>query len=417
MIINKYAMKQKTVLICVVAIFTGFFSSCKDENSAPLSKEKITGYIQKGPFLNGTSISFSELKTDFSQTGKVFTSQITDNMGTFELNNLELSSPFLEIKADGFYFNEVKGATSGSQITLFALADISNTNSLNVNILSTLEKARVLKLVADGKSFTDAKKKALEEILAIFSLSKTDIRNSELLDINKSGDDNAILLAISVILQGYRSEAELSELLANMSADLRDDGKLDNELLQTSLISHAKFLNTSTIRENLVKRYIEVGGSIQIPEFEKYISQFIENSNFTAVSMITYPESVEGILNVLNENNVDFAVSNLDKDEYYSFAADTPNGISLKIKMEYLEGGDPLFKTYGLWAFRWESGTNWKNTTYDGTSGSQIFEIVESGKPGRLKMLFMSGGGAKIRISYYENGSEVVSHSKIITVD
>ena len=47
---------------------------------------------------------------------------------------------------------------------------------------------------------------------------------SEYLDISQPGDKNAILLAISVILQGYLSVAELSELLANITTDIREDG-------------------------------------------------------------------------------------------------------------------------------------------------------------------------------------------------
>jgi len=49
------------------------------------------------------------------------------------------------------------------------------------------------------------------------------IPDSELLDITKSGDNNAILLAVSLILQGFRSEAELTELLAAISNDIRTD--------------------------------------------------------------------------------------------------------------------------------------------------------------------------------------------------
>lgn len=207
-------MKPISLFICLLAVCILFLPSCKDDSPEVLTKSKLSGFIQKGPFLNGTSVSISELKQDLSQTGKVFSSQIKDNQGSFELTNLQLSSPNVELKADGFYFNEVTGVVSTSQLTLYALADVTNISSLNVNVISTLEKARVENLVAGGLSFADAKKKALSEILAIFSISKSDIQSSELLDINKSGDDNAILLAISAILQGYRSEAELSELLA-----------------------------------------------------------------------------------------------------------------------------------------------------------------------------------------------------------
>lgn len=297
-------MKPISLFICLLAVCILFLPSCKDDSPEVLTKSKLSGFIQKGPFLNGTSVSISELKQDLSQTGKVFSSQIKDNQGSFELTNLQLSSPNVELKADGFYFNEVTGVVSTSQLTLYALADVTNISSLNVNVISTLEKARVENLVAGGLSFADAKKKALSEILAIFSISKSDIQSSELLDINKSGDDNAILLAISAILQGYRSEAELSELLANLSADISTDGKLDSETLGTALISHAKFLNPLKIRENLENRYQEIGTTAQVPAFEKYIAQFIEKSTFKTVSLITYPEMLDGVLNILNVSNL-----------------------------------------------------------------------------------------------------------------
>ncbi|HAH25248.1 MAG TPA: hypothetical protein DCL77_16080 [Prolixibacteraceae bacterium] len=273
-------MKTTSFIACIFVLFILSFSSCNDEvNTEIITKEKLSGFIQKGPFLNGTSILISELNPNLYQTGKLFSSQIMDNEGTYELTNLQLSSPYVQLKADGFYFNEVTGETSKSQITLFALADISNTSTMNVNVLTTLEKGRVEKLVAGRLSFSKAKRQAMQEILAIFNMKKGDMQRSELLDINKPGDDNAILLAISSILQGFRSEAELSELLANISADISPDGKLDNEDLRSSLISQAKYLNNVTIRENMDNRYHEIGGTVQIPEFEKYITQFIAISN------------------------------------------------------------------------------------------------------------------------------------------
>lgn len=403
-------------LICtLMSVSLLFFSSCNNETPEALPTLKLSGFVQKGPFLNGTSVSVSELKQDLSQTGKVFTSQIKDNLGTFELSGIQLASSFVELRANGFYYNEVTGMVSNAQLTLNGLADVSNINTLNVNVLSTLEKARVEKLVSAGLSFAEAKKKAMEEILAVFSLSKTDIRRSELLDINKSGDDNGILLAVSSILQGYRSEAELSELLANLSADISPDGKLDSEALKTSLISHAKYLNSAKIRQNLVNRYNEIGAAIQIPEFEKYITQFIGKSTYKAMSLLTYPETVDGVLNILNENNTSFISYKTDFGRYYSFSALAPKGMTLKIKLEFITGGESGFG--GYWAFRMESDTNWKNTIYDGQLNSQIFEVVEPGKQSNLKVLFMSGNETKIRISYFENNNEIATRTRIITVN
>ena len=412
-------MKTTSIIACISFLFVLSFSSCNEEVSPEIiTKEKLSGFIQKGPFLNGTTILISELTQDLSQTGKLFSSQIKDNEGTFELANVKLSSPFVEFKADGFYFNEVMGETSKSQITLFALADVTNTSTLNVNVLTTLEEARVKTLLAGGLSFTEAKKKAIEEILAIFSLSKSDMQRSEMLDINKSGDDNAILLAISAILQGYRSEAELSELLANMSADISTDGKLDSEVLGTSLISQARYLNATQIKKNLVTRYNEIGATLQIPEFEKYIAQFIEKSTFKTVCLITYPETIDGGLNLLNEKNLifpsGFGGPPPSTTPYSYLSANTIKGMSLKIKLEYIEGGN---QTIGYWGYNPAAGSNWIATQYDFVNNSQIFTILESGKPGNLRISFPEVKGIKIRISYFENNDLVASRTRIITVN
>ena len=66
--------------------------------------------------------------------------------------------------------------------------------------------------------FTSAKAQAQQEVLAAFNLTSSAIGNSETLDISQSGEGNAILLAVSVILQGNRSEAQLTELLATLSS-------------------------------------------------------------------------------------------------------------------------------------------------------------------------------------------------------
>ncbi len=406
---------MKTVfLIALIAFALAFVSCSKNDSPEIIVKSQLTGYVQKGPFLNGTSVSVSELNSDLSQTGKVFSAQIKDNSGTFELSNLQLSSPYISLKSDGFYFNEVSGEVSTSQLTLYALADVKDISTLNVNVISTLEKARVEKLIADGLSFAAAKKQAMNEILAVFSMSKSDIQNSELLDISKSGDDNAILLAISVILQGYHSEAQLSELLANLSGDLSSDGKLDNEALGTELITQAISLNPAKIRKNLEERYSGIGSTAQIPDFEKYLTQFIQNTSFVPVSLITYPESVDGVLNILNDNNTSFISYNTDFGRYYSFSAVTPKGVSLKIKMEYIEGGGD--SPYA-WAYWMESDTNWKQTVYDSINRLQYFEVVEAGKQSTLKVQFLLGSNTKIRISYFENNNEVVTRSRVITVN
>ena len=65
-----------------------------------------------------------------------------------------------------------------------------------------------------GLTFAAAKTQAQTEILSFFNIDNVTLGNSETLDISKSGDGNAVLLAISAMLQSDKTEAELTELLS-----------------------------------------------------------------------------------------------------------------------------------------------------------------------------------------------------------
>lgn len=320
-------IKLGLLLSCV------FIISCQNENvSNPIEtqlvqKKNISGFVQKGPFINGSSISINELKNDLSQTGKTFNTQILDNKGSFEINNIELISNYISLRADGFYFNEILGERSNSQITLYALSDISDKTTINVNILSHLEKARVEYLILQGIEFQEAKKQAQTDILKIFKLSPISIEPSELLNISKDGEGNAILLAISLILQGNRSEGELSELLSNISADIKTDGILNSTTLGTQLINQAMYLDTSAIRNNLENRYADLGVDVQIPQFEKCIRLFIDSSDFEFTNNISFPIEGSWGKNILNTTDSIFISGNS-----YSMTANLPSGTTLKVK-------------------------------------------------------------------------------------
>lgn len=288
-------MKNLNLFLIGFIVILGI--SCRKEDKAPdinitpeveITKQSISGVIQKGPFISGSSIAVYEMDAGLLQTGKSYTTQITSNNGTFQLSNVALIYPYVNLRADGFYFNEVTGLQSNSQITLHAVSDLTNKSSINVNILSHLEKQRIEYLVSQGLTFSLAKKQAEKEILQIFSINKSDLPESETLDISKNGDNNAILLAISLIVQGYRSESELTELLSNISMDIKPDGVLNSSSVGTDLINHAKIFNLKAIRQNIKTRWNTLGIADTISNFEFYIHKFIDNTSFIFSNNIEY---------------------------------------------------------------------------------------------------------------------------------
>ncbi|MEO8762453.1 MAG: hypothetical protein ABI388_12680 [Bacteroidia bacterium] len=395
---------MKKILLATFLVV--FFFSCKKDAQVKTTtnhsagKSIINGKAQKGPFSIGTSITVYELDSSYAQTGKSFFTQITDNSGSFKLNNAELSAEYVQLRADGFYYNEVCGNNSISQISLNCISHVSDATSLNINLLTHLECARVNYLLANGHSFDAAKNQAQQEILSIFNITLDSISHSEYLDISKAGDGNAILLAVSSILQGFRTEAQLTAILTQISSDIQTDGILNDNSIKSSLISHAALLDTVAIRNNLSGFYLNNSISATIPNFEKYIRQFITASNYTKISLMTFPSWGLYGQNLLPLSQITFPAGG------YSFAGQIPKCSQLKIRMLLVSGS--------VW---WSTPTNSHNvslSTNPPNNNDEFFTIIDPSQDFDYQLSMFPG---VILIEYYETNSNIPTYSKTITVN
>jgi len=405
-------MKTKSILSVVSIAFFLLYScdSAENKSDGVIKKEVFSGLVQKGPFINGSSVLISELDNNLDQTGRIYSTTIADNMGSFEQKKLELLSSYVQIKADGYYFNEVSGEPSSGPLTLYALADVSQKNSANVNVLTHLEKNRVEYLVQQQKlTFAVAKKQAQQEVLNIFNLTLATDSASESLNLTSDGENNAVLLAVSCILQGSSTTAEMSELMGNIITDIKSDGKLDNPTICSTLIDNARLLNLNEIRRHLEAKYAELGLTNKVvPDFEKQVQTFITKSTYTPSKNITYPVSGNYGLNLLNDT-----VKNIPKGlNYiaYSMTAGLPKGTNLKIVLK----GD------NIWAVSDNFSTltvNWLVSPYNTTTKSQEFEVKESGKPNDLYLAFFTSNVfTNITVEYYENNAVAPTRVKSLVV-
>ncbi|NOZ46806.1 MAG: hypothetical protein GXO79_08480 [Chlorobi bacterium] len=396
-------MKSFIKLFLLFSILIGFTQCNKNNtNIISLKKDTITGYCQKGPFNNGTSVIISELNSDFIQTGKNVTSNIENNYGYYEINNIEFVSQYVVLTVSGFYFNEISGKNSTAQLTLYSISDLSDKNKSNINILSHIMKERVEYLLSKGNSFEDAKKQAIKEILKIFEINIPDINEPELLDISEQGEGNAVLLAISAIFQAYRSTADLSQLLANFSTDIKTDGTLDSPTIKSELISQAKYLNLSSIRENIQKHYSDLGLNFTIPNFEEQIQAFIENTDFEVSELITYPER-----GLYGDNILYLGKDTFYTEQYYSLAANLPENAMLKIIMKN-----------GIWLYVGSSNQNWIMENISDSAMSYVSN--QAGVNCDLSIIFPTDSLHlnDITIEYYEfNSTEPTKIKSITTID
>lgn len=310
----------------IVVLTFIFLIGCNKENETVTTKYDIKGLFQKGPFLKGTSVSISELNNDLSQTGKSFNAIILDDKGSFEISNLELTSKYVYITADGYFYNEVEDALSNSTIALSAIVDVESNASINVNIITTLETERVKYLVENGSSFLDAKAQARDEIYGIFGFSSSNSDNPETFDITETGNNNSILLAISVIILGTHTEAELTEMISGIFLDIKTDGMLDDTELQSALINEATLLDINAVKTNLKNKYSDLGENIVINEFDLYVDSFVNTTNYVFTKSIAYPTLANSLLNVISDTSVIWTGG-----VKYCIAADLPKGTSLTV--------------------------------------------------------------------------------------
>ena len=190
-----------------------------------------------------------------------------------------MNSSFVEFTSSGFYFNEIEGIISNAPLSLSALSDVRDKSSINVNVLTHLEKKRVETLIRNGKSFSESKAQSRNEILSIFSVNLNRTTDFEDFDISKNNEEGGILLAISVILQQGRSVGQLTELLSKIQNDVSGDGKLNNDTILSSLRTRTVNLDLVKIRKNVETRYKELNLTTPIPSFENYIINFSELKN------------------------------------------------------------------------------------------------------------------------------------------
>ena len=236
---------------------------------------EVAGVTQKGPFVTGSAVTVQELDgITLKQTGKSFKGSIKSDKGDFAIKDIDLKSQYAILEASGYYRDEITGKKSTGTVMLRALTDLSNRKTVNINLLTHLEYERVMYLVTEKKKpIADAKAQADEEILAAFNIAG-DFGESEDLNIFESGDGNAALLAISVLMQADVDVAGLTERMGEFSIAIAEGGAWedsDTKAVIADWVCDADLKGTlANVRKNVENwKYAD-----SVPEFEKYVTNY-----------------------------------------------------------------------------------------------------------------------------------------------
>ena len=280
----KESVMKRGAALGMLAVCAMFWACSDDESDdfvggasgdMGIVAKDIAGLAQKGPFVKGSKVTVQgiDCKT-LELTDEIFEGKIGSDKGDFAFDDVTLSSTCALFEVSGIYRNEITGNTTSESVTLFALSDLKNREHVNVNMLTDLECKRVLYLVTEkGKKFADAKKQAEKEVLAAFGIAG-DFDNSEDLTIYESGDGNAALLAVSVLMQAGTDVPGLEKRMDGFKDSFAEAGKWDDDKTKAAIEEWQVAATADGTLDSIRKNVERLGYADEVPAFEKYIEVF-----------------------------------------------------------------------------------------------------------------------------------------------
>ncbi len=330
-----------------ILFIISFLSACNDNDTKTYN---ISGKVQKGPFQIGSDITLIELDNSFNPTGRTFFSTIIDNEGRFEFPEVEFSSNYIEIKAEGSFYDESVGVYWPDEISLYALSNLTNPKTINVNLLTHIQRERIKSLCKEGLSYETSVEKSQKELLAVFNFENFNLDNFPNLDFTINGEGGNILLVITMIIATHNWA--LQEFLTQFSVDFKDNGKIDSENTQNILANIARFLSPEKIVTNLNNFYNQNQAGIDVAEIRSLIDTFLINSDFKSTVDFSFPASTSNGINLLCQNDTIIIADQRDYSISINIAGNLANyGATVELTKLSGTGGWSVSSESTYWIF------------------------------------------------------------------
>lgn len=268
-------MKTKQCLYLFV-IIAFFLSSCdKDkglENKFEPKTYTVSGKVEKGPFVIGSTVTIQPMDGNLQALGSPDSTTIQDNFGSFSFEPRLFQTPYAEVTANGYFFNEIKGEFSTSKLRLRALVDLSDGPTANVNFFTHLKYQRIQKLITDNIKFGEADKQAQEELFSAFGLQKHAEKDASTFSITEGTDEATALIAISSLLLVDKSGTTLGKYLAKLCKEFGEKGTFEESTIQQIRgDKEALWSKLSSVRSNIIEYYETFGLEVEVKELERFI--------------------------------------------------------------------------------------------------------------------------------------------------
>ena len=277
-------------LLGVLAVGAMFWACSDDKSVAGGSTEDagivaiknldVAGVTQKGPFVKGSAVTVQgiDCKT-LELTDEHFEGAVKSNKGDFTVKEVSLKSSCALFEVTGIYRSEITGKKSSDKLTLHALTDLKDRENVNINVLTELEYERLMYLVTEkGKKFAEAKEQAEKEVLAAFDIAGS-FEEFENLNIFESGDENAALLAVSVMMLAETDDAGLAKRVEKFADSFAETGKWKDSDTKKAISEWAVEATANGGLDSIRKNVEAWNDGDKVAAFEKFIEAYADGDS------------------------------------------------------------------------------------------------------------------------------------------
>jgi hypothetical protein len=251
----------------------------RDPNGTQTQRVHLTGAVQKGPFVAGSTIRVANLDARGRPTGARFSTTTRDDLGNFELDFD--ATALISVEGTGRFYDEATGALSATPVTVRALSSsrLSGARSANVNSVTHVTFDRVRKLVSEGVSFDEARGRAEWELESALGLTPADfsagVAGTRMNLLGGDSDGNSYLFAVSAVLAyaaqvtDYEGQAAaLQQLLDGLAGDLAGDGEIAASR-RTGIDDGRLFIDTAVVEASFAERLTSLHVRARIPDLDR----------------------------------------------------------------------------------------------------------------------------------------------------
>ncbi|WP_458450076.1 fibrobacter succinogenes major paralogous domain-containing protein [Fibrobacter sp.] len=284
---SKIKTGSAIALVGALAMLTACSDSESKNISGGVTEDKgivanldVAGVSQKGPFVEGSAVTVQgiDCKT-LKFTDEVFEGKVKSDKGDFTVADVSLKSTCALFEVTGEYRSEITGKKSAGEITLHALTDLKDRKNVNINVLTELEYERLMYLVTEkGKKFAEAKEQAEKEVLAAFDIAGS-FEEFENLNIFEAGDENAALLAVSVMMQAETDDAGLAKRVEKFADSFAETGEWKDSDTKKAISEWAVETTANGGLDSIRKNVEAWNDGDKVAAFEKFIEAYADGDS------------------------------------------------------------------------------------------------------------------------------------------